>query len=660
MASVERGLTSTTSPGFFLVASRDGRVLFANTRLREACDVESLARELAIEPREPSPLPCLLDTTLGIGEGRPLSVRWESRRVLDERGEWIATESLGWSVDESSHALGRALEQISEHVALISTDGRFEYVNAAFELVVGRSREELLGEEASQLWRSGDGADLGLEFSAWAKEGRAVRRERVSRKAGGDLFFDEVVFSPIFDESGKITHFFSVGRDVTARHLTDPLTGLHSHQMMIERISLAMHRVRRHPERRLAFLFIDIDHFKAVNDTYGKDIGDLVLVELGQRLTVGVRAMDAVGHVGHLNRDEFGVLLEELQSAEQVERIVERLSAAIRVPLETSSGQFVVTGSIGVVYGPPPETTPEELVRNGETAMMRAKREPGQVHQFFEPSQQQEITHRHQIEIELRRALEKGEFQLCYQPIVSLKNGAIVSAEALVRWNHPGRGRVLPSEFIPAAEDTGLIVPLGAYVMREACRQLRAWREEQIFCVPLSVNVSSRQFRDPNLLETVRRSLLDHQLEPAMLRLEITESVAAHDPESVVRTLRQLREMGVQILLDDFGTGYSSLSYLTQLPLDKVKIDRTFIRHVTTRKHEATIVMTIIAMAKALNLGMIAEGVEDPYQLQFLAEHGCDKMQGYLFSQPVLGTEFAQMLRENRQLQLPSPTGAQP
>jgi len=654
MASASRGLISTTSPSFFLVTARDGRVLFANTRLRETCDVEGLARELAVESAEPSPLPCMLDTTLGLGEGGGLSVRWESRRVLDEHGDWVATESLGWSIDGCSHMLGRALEQMTEHVALLAVEGHFEYVNAAFESVVGRPREELLGAEVSQIWQMEDGTEARLPLPAWAKEGRAVRRERVSRKAGGELFFDEVVFSPIHDESGKITHFLAVGRDVTARHLTDPLTGLHSHQMMIERISLAMHRVRRHPERRLAFLFVDIDHFKAVNDTYGKEIGDLVLVELGQRLASGVRTMDTVGHVGHLNRDEFGVLLEELQSAEQVERIVERLSEAIRVPIETSLGQFVVTASIGVVYGPPPETTPEELVRNGETAMMRAKREPGQAHQFFEPSQQQEITHRHQIEIELRRALEKGEFQLHYQPIISLKNGAIVSAEALVRWNHPERGRVAPVEFIPAAEETGLIVPLGAYVMREACRQLRAWRDQQIFCVPLSVNVSSRQFRDPNLLDTVRRSLLEHQLEPAMLRLEITESVAAHNPESVVRTLRQLREMGVQILLDDFGTGYSSLSYLTQLPLDKVKIDRTFIRHVTTRKHEATIVMTIIAMAKALNLGMIAEGVEEPSQLQFLATHGCDKMQGYLFSQPVTGAELAQMLKENRHLELPN------
>jgi diguanylate cyclase (GGDEF)-like protein/PAS domain S-box-containing protein len=560
---------------------------------------------------------------------------------------------IGIRIGASEVPLVGALEQMADHVAVMSMDGRIEYVNAAFEVATGKPRDALIGHHIREAWNDVLEPEIAPSSQHVLGRGEVFRGERANRKIGDALYFDEVVMSPLRDDYGTVTHVVVVGRDTTARKISDPLTGLQSRWMLLERIRLATERAKRHPEQTFALLFVDIDRFKAVNDTYGKDAGDEVLRELGRRMQAAIREIDVVGHVSHLYRDEFGVLLEDIRTPEDADRVAERLDGLIRAPIVTPLVNLVVTASIGIVFGGRANASSEEVIRDAETAMMRAKHGAGSHRQVFVPQLHHETTRRQQVSTDLHRALGTDELKLYYQPIVDLRTGATTSAEALIRWLHPDKGMISPMDFIPAAEETGLIVPLGERVLREACRQMRLWQDAGLPPLAVSVNVSACQFGSPLFIKAVEGALLDHSVEPRFLKLEVTESTAAEDPDSVIRILKHLRELGIQILLDDFGTGYSSLSYLTRLPLDKVKIDKSFIRHAAERQHEAAVVGTIIAMGKNLGLGLIAEGVETEAQLRFLQCRGCEEVQGFFFSKPVPAAELAKILEDGQCWEIP-------
>ncbi len=538
----------------------------------------------------------------------------------------------------------QALEHMSEHVAVMTLEGHIAYVNAAFEAVSGKPRSELLGLHIREAWGEMLDSDLAQEIRTTLDQGKIYRGERVSRNGERGVFFDEVVITPLPVPEGEPTHVVAVGRDSTARNIHDPLTGLFTRAMLFERIRQVLAREKRHPEFSFALLFVDLDRFRTVNETYGTEIGDRILREIGARLSAAIREVDAVGHISHLTRDEFAILLEDLRHPSDAELVAARLDACIRAPLLIGSDELVITASIGIACGGRPTASPEEVLRDAETAMVQAKAGEGSRRQLFAPELRERTSRAHKVEVELHRALGTDELKLYYQPLVTLKTGEISGAEALVRWIHPERGMISPLEFIPAAEECGLIAELGERVLRDACQQIRAWLDQGLEPPPVSVNVSPRQFRDARFLPMVTGALDAYRIEPCRLRLEVTESMAADDLDSVILILSVLRELGVQILLDDFGTGYSSLSYLTRLPLDKVKIDRTFIQRATEHEHEAAVVSTIIAMGKSLGLGLVAEGVETEAQLRFLQERGCDELQGFLFSRPVPPSDFAAML----------------
>jgi diguanylate cyclase (GGDEF)-like protein/PAS domain S-box-containing protein len=549
----------------------------------------------------------------------------------------------------------RALEQMADQVVIMTNAGIIEYVNPSFERLLGRDRRELVGLPMNQVLASGLEPRAQSEILERLQSGHPHRGEQILKDAEGHLLFDEVVISPLCDPSGTVVHFVLVGRDTTPQHSVAPLTGLPNRRTLVERIALAAKRARRLSDKCLAVMFVDIDQFKSLNDTYGREVGDQVIIELGHRLTDAVREIDVVAHVGHLNRDEFAILFEDLGHPLDAEAIAERLTERIRASMTFCTVTLAISASIGIVVGGVElaAVAPEDLLRNAETAMMRAKRSTRRSHEVFVPDYHSEVTHKQLLAVELRSALATNQLVLYYQPIVSLETGLITGAEALLRWRHPERGLVPPMEFIPAAEENGLIIPLGRLALRETCRQLRTWMDAGVPLVPVSVNVSARQFRDVDLVEYVESILMELALPPSALRLEITESTAAENAEEVVRVLARFKTLGVQILLDDFGTGYSSLSYLTRLPLDKLKIDRSFITNMVHGPHAAAVVTTIIAMAKNLNLGLVAEGVETEEQLRFLRHVGCGEMQGYLFSKPAPPEDYARMLLEGRQLRMP-------
>ena len=435
---------------------------------------------------------------------------------------------------------------------------------------------------------------------------------------------------------------------------TEAWHGLETRRMLIERIALALWRTRNESSVSPVVMYIDLDRFKAINDTYGNDVGNHVLQQIGERIIVALAEIDGRAHVAHLGRDEFGVLLQGVGSAETASQIASRIDESIRHPVQTASGDIVLAASIGIALDDAETKTPEDLLRNAETAMMRAKRGLSHGQWLFQPKLHQEVVRRQRLGMDLRRAIENEQIDLQYQPIVSFRNGRVVSAEALARWTHPEQGPISPMEFVAIAEDNGLIVPLGLLVLKKACRQMRTWLDRGLRPLPVSVNVSARQFRDPHFVDLVRAALVDQSLEPWMLKLEVTESTAADDPESVIYILGLLKDMGIEILLDDFGTGYSSLSYLTRLPLDRLKIDRSFVRNVPACPHDTSVTSTIVAMAKSLALGLIAEGVETQEQLEFLADLGCDEVQGYLFSKPVPAGELERMLADDFQFPIRS------
>ncbi|NUQ21824.1 MAG: bifunctional diguanylate cyclase/phosphodiesterase [Gemmatimonadaceae bacterium] len=425
--------------------------------------------------------------------------------------------------------------------------------------------------------------------------------------------------------------------------LRDQLTGVPNSALFLDRLGHAIERARRHKEFRFAVLALDLDRFQSINNSLGRAIGDEVLTEIARRLEQCVRGEDMVARSGG---DEFAILLESLSDDSDGGRVAGRMQRSIAAPIETSEGEVYTSASIGIVLSSSGLDVPGKLMQQAGIAMSRAKSAGRARYEMFDSVMHAKALARLRMETDLRHALERDEFELYYQPLITLDSGRITELVALIRWRHPGRGIVPPLEFIPVAEDTGLIVPIGSWVLARACADMRAWQERHPRAVPLSlsVNLSPKQFAQPGFVQFVAETVEASGLDPHTLRLEITESFAIEDPERTREYLTQLRALGIRIYLDDFGTGYSSLSQLHQLPLDGIKIDRTFVMRMEERPVNRQLVHTVRDLAGNIGVVAVAEGVETRSQLEALRAIGCESAQGYLFSRPVPVSDIEVML----------------
>jgi diguanylate cyclase (GGDEF)-like protein len=422
----------------------------------------------------------------------------------------------------------------------------------------------------------------------------------------------------------------------------DALTGLPNRVLLADRLAQATAQSERY-SRGFAVMVVDLDRFKSINDSLGHIAGDDLLKEMAKRLSQQLRKADTLARLGG---DEFVLVLNEISGPRDAETVASKVLAAMAQPVTLSGLEVQISASIGISVFPEDGVDAETLLQHADAAMYHAKKNGRNAFQFFAPVMNAFARERLEIESGLRRALvQGGEFELHYQPKVEVSSGRIDSAEALIRWRHPKRGLTAPSGFIPIAEETGLIVPIGEWVLFEACRQARAWQSGGMQPLRIAVNLSAQQFKQKSLVTTVREALAAAGLDPGYLELELTESAVMHDAESSIQVLRQLSDLGVRISVDDFGTGYSSLSYLRRLPLDKLKIDRSFIREVAASRDDAEIVRAIVSLAHSLHLKVIAEGVETAEQLTFLRGLGCDQYQGFHCSPPVPADEFEHFMR---------------
>jgi len=433
----------------------------------------------------------------------------------------------------------------------------------------------------------------------------------------------------------------------------DALTNLPNRRLFSDRLNRAMERARRN-EHQVGLLFIDVDNFKRVNDSFGHNVGDKLLRTVANHLIACLRPGDPVGFVqeqedasvARLGGDEFTVMLTDLEKPEDAARVAKRIIDAISAPFLIGSEEVVVTPSIGIAVYPYDGDTIEELIKNADTAMFHAKEHGKNNYQFYTNSMSATAIERLALENALRRAIGNGEFELHYQPKIDIATETVVGLEALLRWNNPQMGQIPPADFIPLAEETGLIVPIGEWVLMTVCQQMRAWQDAGRLPLRVAVNLSACQFRQARLRQMIEQTLKDTGIEPGLLELELTESVILEDIQASSLVLRDLNRIGVHISLDDFGTGYSSLSVLKRLPLDSLKIDQSFVHDVTTDPDDAAIVDAIIMLAHSLRMRVIAEGVETVEQLEYLKLHDCDEAQGYLLAHPLPVAQLEQWLPE--------------
>ncbi|PYP41923.1 MAG: GGDEF domain-containing protein [Gemmatimonadetes bacterium] len=548
---------------------------------------------------------------------------------------------------EQTLALFRGMVESADDAILGKTlDGVITYWNPASERLYGYSREEVLGQSVSVIIPPERREELADLLARLRRGERVDHYETVRVRKDGARMEVSVTVSPILDGSGRPVGASAITRDISAqkqaerdlRHvaLHDALTDLPNRMLFTERVSQALARKRRDPDYKFAILFLDFDDFKAVNDSLGHHSGDRLLVEIATRLQSAGRPGDLVARLGG---DEFTVLLDEISGPSDAESAARRIQRALASPVLIQGREFFITASVGAALGDESYRRPEDLLRDADIAMYHAKASGPARYQLFDLPMRERAQARLTMQTDLRNALERNQFRLLYQPVVELKTGRLRSFEALLRWHHPTRGVVMPTDFIPIAEATGLIVPIGAWVLAEACRQAARWHRASRRTSPIriSVNLSARQLGHARVVEDVRRALADAESSGMALQLEITESVLLGDGHGSVATdlLTELRLLGVELHVDDFGTGYSSLTYLHRFPVQAIKVDRSFVHRMGARRTDLEIVRSIVDLATTLGLRVIAEGVETQAQRERLIAFGCELGQGFLFAEPL-------------------------
>ena len=596
------------------------------------------------------------ETSLRHKDGSTVWVATSAHVLRDENSEVIGVEGTTRDITERKRAeaemakLSSALEQTADLVMITDRTGVIEYVNSAFVQVTGFSREETLGRKPSLLKSGSQEAESYRILWETVLRGDNFSNIMINRKKDGSLYYESKSIAPLRNRVGHITHFVSTGKDITEQMLAqeklqylahhDALTTLPNRTLLLDRLQQSLARARRH-ERKVALLFMDLDRFKTINDSLGHEMGDRLLQEVGTRLRSSLRDGDTIARHGG---DEFVLLLEDVASENDIALIAQEILHALAPPFRIGGHALHITASIGISYFPADGENSRILLRNADIAMYRAKDTGKNNFKFYTEEMSARAVERLALENNLRFALERGEFSLHYQPQVDVATGAVIGAEALLRWNSPASGPVSPVEFIPLLEETGLILPVGAWVLREACLQLRRWQRDGRPWLRMAVNLSGRQFDDQTLPGLIRALVAETGIDPATLDLEMTESVLMRQSALVNETLTSLSQAGLRLAIDDFGTGYSSLSYLKRFPIDILKIDRSFMSDVTSDTDDAHIVTAILGMGASLDLEVIAEGVETVEQREFLRTRGCRVMQGYLFARPMSAADFDLLL----------------
>ena len=592
--------------------------------------------------------------------GDSVVVSVSGKPVLDAQGRFAGYRGVGRNITQRKRTK-RSLREIVERfrsLTELSSDWywemdaslRFTYVSEGIRKVRGVGPESLIGKKRWETDRVGGDEEMARHRTTL--EGHLPFKDFVLARSNADgrVTYVSHTGKPIFDEQGNFRGYRGVARDITARVRAeeelarmahyDALTGLPNRALLHGRLERAMARADR-GQTLLAVMFLDLDQFKEINDSLGHAVGDAVLKEISLRLESCLRTTDTVARLGG---DEFTILLEDVRTAEEISRIADKLLRAISERADVAGHELHMSTSIGVTVYPLDDHDSDTLLRNADLAMYHAKQEGRNNVQFFSHDMSERTEKRVDMLARLRGAIARNELQLYYQPQVDVRSGAIIGVEALLRWNDRERGQVQPAHFIPLAEDTGLIVPIGEWVLREACRQAQAWRLAGLGPLTMAVNLSARQFRQKGLVQLVSAVLAESGLPPECLELEITESTMMHRAEEAAAGLRDLHALGVQISLDDFGTGYSSLAYLHRFPVHTLKVDQSFVRDIKSDRDDAAIVSTVITLARQLQLKSLAEGVETKEQLAFLRTRGCDSFQGYLFCHPLPAPQIEALL----------------
>ncbi len=539
-----------------------------------------------------------------------------------------------------------------EGILITDHDGVILSVNPSFTEITGYTVEEAVGKTPRILRSHHHGQEFYRELWRALYEDGRWEGEIWNRRKDGVVFIAHESISAVSEDDGLPRRFVSVFNDVThlrrqeerIRYMAyhDALTGLPNRLLLTDRLEQTVSRARRQAER-FAVVFLDLDRFKVVNDSLGHEMGDRLLLEVARRLQDVIRQNDTVARLGG---DEFVILMDPLGEPNAAATVAERVLASLARPIPLGGHSMHITPSLGISLFPSDGGSASELLKNADTAMYAAKNAGRNAYRYFDSSMNSAAVERLGLEGELRRAMDEGQLELFYQPKVRLTDGALSGAEALMRWRHPEKGMISPGTFIPLAEETGLIVPMGRLALELACRQMHDWHQQGLPWVPVAVNISARQLQDPSLAQDILGLLNHWGIPTGYLQLELTESALMEDAQAVAAVLTRLGEHGIRVAVDDFGTGYSSLSYLRHLPLAVVKVDRSFVIHVESNDSDAAIVRTIIAMTSTLGMDCVAEGVETEGQAAFLRQAGCGIAQGFLYSRPLPGDAFAAWVRE--------------
>ena len=556
-------------------------------------------------------------------------------------------EMLG-RIKSSEELFRLALNGIPDIFLIYDRDLRLQFVNQRGSEFFSRSSADIIGLRDEDLLPPAV-TEAYHPSLLLARESKATQSVEISVSLRGRQFSITATYVPMLDDAGEIRQILGLLHDFTKRRQTeerlafmaqyDSLTGLPNRYLLLDRLEASMQRAKRN-NTLLGVMILDIDRFKQINDSRGHATGDILLQQVAERLACTLRATDTIARLGG---DEFTVLVENATSVEEVTTIAEKIKSAFAMPFDTESGEVFTTTSVGITIYPIDDQSRDELLKNADVAMYHAKQERN-AWQLYRPDMNVNTAGRLGMEVELRHALERNEFELHFQPQIKVKTGEIVGMEALIRWNSRTLGRISPADFIPLAEDTGLIVPIGEWILRAACEQCKAWERAGLSPFTVSVNIAAPQFRRSNLLQLVSTVLTECKLDACWLGLEITESSIMKHAEQTIKTLLDLRAIGVAIAIDDFGTGYSSLSYLKRFPVNKIKVDQSFVRDISSDPNDAAIVSAVVAMSKQLGIKTIAEGVETVAQLVFLSRLECDEYQGFLFSKPIPAAEVAPLI----------------
>ena len=612
-----------------------------------------LLTELGIDSYQGIALSAATGEKLGaavVASGRPLDRDPRLQQVLGLYADRIAHEIEHQRSQQGLQLAASVFEQSPQGIMITDTQQRILKVNAAFTEITGWQESEVLGRLESMLSAGRDAPGLRAEMRTALEDGGIWIGELWSRRHDGEVYPENRTVVAVRDGDGGLQHYVSTFSDTSAEKFAaerihrlahyDATTELPNRVLLQDRLLHAINRVAR-SGKRLALLFLDLDGFKLINDTYGHSAGDEVLRLVGVRLTSRLRKADIVARIGG---DEFAVVISDVDQGNDVQTICDQLLQVVTEPYELSGESSSVTTSIGIAIFPEDGGDVQTLLKHADAAMYRAKESGKNRYVFYEPEMNQRAEERLELTRKMRDALEHEKFGLCYQPLYDLASGRLVGVEALVRWKDEDGNLIPPARFIPVAEDSGLIVPLGNWVLRQACIQAQQWRDQELEFGRLSVNISGRQFNDEGLQSAVAEALAASGLPGERLELEITESWVMEGPYRAEQQMRLLREMGINLVIDDFGVANSSMAYLKGLPVQKLKIDRSFVRDILSDSDDAAIVSAMIAMGHSLGLRVVAEGVETSEQSAFLRGTGCDEVQGYLFGRPVPSDEMNVLL----------------